>query len=68
MFDLISPLDFNVSHSYFGVTTGVTSIREQKINYNNFILLKFKISNCAYSPLHHLELQESSKKPAKLLA
>jgi len=65
----ISPLDFHASHSYYWVTNGVTSLRGQKINYSKFSLLKSHISNGAESPLrHHLELQESSKKPAKLTA
>jgi len=39
------------------------------MNCNNFRMLKFHISNGAESPLrHHLEIQESSKKPAKLTA
>ena len=49
----ISPLDFHVSHSYYGVTNGVTSLRGQKINYSNFSLLKSHISNGAESPLRH---------------
>jgi len=51
VFDLILPLDFNVSHSDYMVTNGFTSLREQKINFNNFSLLKFSISDGAYSPL-----------------
>jgi len=47
---------------------GVTSLRGQ-INFNNFKLLKFNISNGAEVPSwRYLELQESSKKPAKLTA
>ena len=47
---------------------GVTSLRGQ-INFNNFRLLKFNISNGAEVPSRrYLELQESSKKPAKLTA
>ena len=53
MLDLILPLDFHVSHSYYGVTNGVTSLRGQKINYSKFSLLKSHISNGAESPLRH---------------